>query len=491
MAGPKNNFEFWLQRLNQEDMPIFGRTVQEVISVSENKDSSMSELVRVVLKDASMTAKILKLANTAFYNPSNRSISTVSRAIMLMGFDTVRAITLTIALVESVVHAGNRRFLLSELARSLHAATQARSICRDMGDESAEEVFVATLLTNVGELAFWCFAKEEGEALMSEMKRGLSKEEAEMRVLGFPLHKLTEQLVSDWQLTSILQNTADPERKAQKRCQVIRACRDLAEAAEHGWQSTLLDQSIQKLALLSEMPKDEIIVSVFNNAREAARISKTYGVRDVADVIPAPPVAQAEKNGGAETETETETEGDVGREGVDLPRYNPELQLHVLRDMHALIQEKPDFNLLIEMALEGIYRGIGMDRVLFALISSDRQHLKARYALGADRDKLLESFRFNLVTKRPNIFKKVIDSLQSSWAGGPGRFAGEAPSEEIAALLGGGAFFLAPITVGRRSIGVFYADRLVSSRELDQQSFQNFEFFAQQTCFGLERIVRP
>ncbi|NOR10622.1 MAG: hypothetical protein GQ541_03940, partial [Desulfovibrionaceae bacterium] len=63
-------------------------------------------------------------------------------------------------------------------------------------------------------------------------------------------------------------------------------------------------------------------------------------------------------------------------------------------------------------------------------------------------------------------------------------------TDDIVSTLGGNFFFLIPILVGGKAIGLFYADRIPSKRDLDQKSFQNMEFFALQTSLSLDRITQ-
>ena len=49
----------WVKRIRERDMPVFGRTVQEVRVVTEDDMSSASRLSRVILQDAALTTKVL------------------------------------------------------------------------------------------------------------------------------------------------------------------------------------------------------------------------------------------------------------------------------------------------------------------------------------------------------------------------------------------------------------------------------------------------
>ena len=51
-------------------------------------------------------------------------------------------------------------------------------------------------------------------------------------------------------------------------------------------------------------------------------------------------------------------------------------------------------------------------------------------------------------------------------------------------------FYMMPVIVSDKVIGIVYADRIPSGRELDQDSFENFKHFTQQASLGLEYISR-
>ena len=93
----------WIGQIRGRDMPVFGRTVQEVRNVTEDEMASSGRLSHVILQDAAITAKVLKLANSVLFNPGRQHVSTVSRAIVVLGFDLVGQIVLSIHLVDALL----------------------------------------------------------------------------------------------------------------------------------------------------------------------------------------------------------------------------------------------------------------------------------------------------------------------------------------------------------------------------------------------------
>ncbi len=95
-----------------------------------------------------------------------------------------------------------------------------------------------------------------------------------------------------------------------------------------------------------------------------------------------------------------------------------------------------------------------------------------------------------IATGSPNLFKHVLDNKVGVWVSPEKTDLLEMLNDGVVKLLGGNAFLVAPIIVNKQSIGLFYSDRMPSGRELDQQSFENFEYFAQQASLGLDYINR-
>ncbi len=480
-AGSQKALDSWVRRIRDEEMPIFGHTVQQIVTVAEDDEAPAADLAHVILQDASMTTRVLKLANTIYYNPREQGISTVSRAVVVLGFTTVHNMCLSIALVDSFVHGSARDRLTRQLARSIHAAVQARTVAIEQGDDSPEEVFIATLLLHLGELAFWCFSGEVGDELDAVMRQpGYTPEQAQDEVLGFRLRNLTLSLAREWRLHDLLRETLADPKSAGNRGRTILLSHELAENAEkYGWSAPETAEAGQRIAKLSGKKDHQMRSLLHQNAREAAHIAAVFGATAAAKAIPIPSQYASEAD---------EADG----EEEELPRY-PEpdgmLQLKILRELSMLLERGGDFNLVMELTLEGIYRGVGIDRTLFALVSRDKRSLRAKYALGEQGDELTQRFHFNRAEGN-NIFFESMAAPRCFW------YEQKRTAElerlvtgSVTGVIGRVPFFACPIVINDLPIGVFYADRGLSGRALDGESFESFKHFTKQANMGLSLIA--
>ena len=79
----------WVAHVRELDMPAFGSTVAAIRGIVSDDSASAARLAAVILRDPAMTTKVLRLANSAYFNTSRQGVSTISRAIVVLGFDGV------------------------------------------------------------------------------------------------------------------------------------------------------------------------------------------------------------------------------------------------------------------------------------------------------------------------------------------------------------------------------------------------------------------
>lgn len=468
----------WIRRITDNEMPIFGRTVQEVVSVSEDDDTSAGHLSQVVLKDAAMTSRVLKLANSSFYNAGRQRLSTVSRAIMMLGFDTVRSMCVTVALIDSLVKGVNRHHLVREMARALHAATQAQQIAIQRKDANPEEVFICTLLYNIGDLAFWCFAGKEGEQIDVLLNTGETPESAQREVLGFTLRELSEGLAREWSLSELLQNTLAKPEGNTPRTRTITLSHQLAIATEEGWDSAAVTKLTSELANLAGISADTMEKQLHENAQRAVVTTATYGASDVANAIP---TANEQADEG-----DQDTSDDNAAPPSTTP--NPGLQLQILRELTGLMTSKTSFNTVVEMAMEGLHRGVGLPRVLFALLSPDRSTLKPKFVLGDDEGLLKFGLEIPIGGLTASPIRYVLSKRSCLWTAEIDCPDGKAHlTEAFFDATASREMYMAPVIIRDKPVGIFYAD--AAGQALDQARYDAFRHFSQQAVLVLNHLA--
>ncbi len=469
----------WVARINEREIPIFKSTVNSISRLTSLDHASTSELASAILRDPALTARILKFANSSFYSSIGTATSTITRALVILGFESVRELSLSLAIIDSLLTTDYRVQLQELLANSFHAAVQVRSIAEQKGEGNVEEIFIATLLLDLGEMAFYCTATEDEIEALREAgsKPGVTAAQAQKKTLGFAFEDLTRSLVADWKVSPTLDRFLGNPESQDVRSKCIRLGRTFAKVIDKGWNSEDVAKATRGIADFANVTVAEAKKALKEGTKLAAEVARNYGAQNVARLIP----------GGEDT---------PAREGEEsqAPLYPPpdmSLQLKVLRELSSILRSKPDLNLVLEILLEGIHRGVGMDRAVFALYIPVRSHIRAKYILGVDAESLMEHFTFPVDIGLGNPFSDTLfgkgsglwvkNVLESGFS--------HLVTTQIRNVLGTKSFFLTPIIVGGKPIGLFYADRHPSHRPLDVAAFESFEHMGQQACLSIEYIM--
>jgi HD-like signal output (HDOD) protein len=279
--------EAWLGRIRDQELPIFGRTAEEIRVLTDSEKSAVSELADAILRDAGMTAKLLRIANIVIFNTSGVQITTVSRAIVMLGYDMVRQVALSVAFVDGLLKGQARKHVLREMGRSFHAAVQARWLAARRHDAQPEEIFIAALLYRFGELAFWCFSGKEGEQLDEALRLNPQYPgDTEQALLGFRLSQMTAALTHDWRVSPLLQSVLKGGYPKRSREHAVVLAYRLAEAAEAGWRSEQGRARLKEAADYLQLPLADVTESVKQNAAAAATLAECYGAGEAVRFIP-------------------------------------------------------------------------------------------------------------------------------------------------------------------------------------------------------------
>ena len=135
------------------ELPAMSSNVQELISISNNARSAAYDLSKVILKDYSLTNKVLQVVNSAYYS-LGRHISSISKAVTIIGFDAVRDLAMAIALFEDFIKSGVEKEEISKLlTRSFLSGLQARElvVAKNL-NILPEEAFICALLHHLGKI---------------------------------------------------------------------------------------------------------------------------------------------------------------------------------------------------------------------------------------------------------------------------------------------------------------------------------------------------
>ncbi|TQV81395.1 HDOD domain-containing protein [Exilibacterium tricleocarpae] len=452
-------------------MPVLAQVVRELNELTGSDEAEVNQLADVILKDANLTSQVLRIANSVQYNPSNFPINTVSRAIVLIGFTGVRATCISLMVIDSLLGKEPRERLLAGMARGFHAAAQAKNLVRRAGRQVQEEVFIAALLYHLGEMCFWACGAQFADQLDSEVPAGqMPDDEATEAVLGTSFRAITRGLARVWKLGDTLEQALYPPKSVSAKIMAVRLGDQISQQALYGWHSAEMTATLQKVANYAGIDLEQARKMVMAVAGEAAAVAVSYGASRVCHLIPTvelsdPPAAR------------TRIEAD------------PQLQLNILRELSNALAEGLDVNTVFQMVLEGMHRGIGLERVMVGFFQ--RQRIKARYVLGEGTESWRQKFDFPIDKQVENIFTDVIDTGEAQWINRrPDRQSRHLYSTDMLRLIGCRPALLSVVRIANRDVALFYADRGDGGGQLDKDQFASFRHFTLQTGISLGMLTQ-
>lgn len=187
---------------NLKELPTLPNVVQKISSMVESQKSSAEDIGRVISSDQVLTAKILKLINSAFYGFPGR-ISSVTHGLVLLGFNVVKGLVLS-ASVFDMMEGG----MIGLWQHSLGTAITSGIIARKLKIKDPEEVSVAGLLHDIGKVVIKVMFPDEYRRI-SELvvEQEISVLEAENNLLDTNHPKIAKWLTEKWNLPN---NLKDP-----------------------------------------------------------------------------------------------------------------------------------------------------------------------------------------------------------------------------------------------------------------------------------------
>ncbi|MDD1622507.1 MAG: HDOD domain-containing protein, partial [Methylococcaceae bacterium] len=462
----RRSLEEWTESLRVEEMPIFSNTAQRIYAALDDKQKGAMELATIILQDPNLTAKLLKLSNSPYYNPSRQKISTITRAIVILGIHLIRELTLACSFFESILSSTNKEKANIEIAKAIHSAVQARELAIILRDQSPEEVFVAALLHNIGRVAFWCSNNKYTAKLHAQIASSkLEATAAEKEVLGFSLDELGKKLSKAWCLTGLINDAINHPDAADKRIQLVRMGQQICHAVNQGWDSKAMQNCLSSLNKMSNEDIDVIQTRIKANILRAVDIAAQFGAHDASKFIsrePSTPAVAIEENVRPDKKF---------------------IQFQILQDITTHMSGKFDLNALFEMVLEGIHRGVEMDRTLFLLLGPDKKSLTETISLGWQKTDISKKIHIYNNDPSGNLLFHSLNEHDGLWFN-PKQAIG-LYTTQIEVTLGKQECFVFPVYAEEKPMGLIYCDRGVHHKGLTKEDFYAAKNFVNQAQIGL------
>jgi serine/threonine protein kinase len=469
--------DFLLARMRlKSSFPALSGSIGAINRIAAQPEQSVQALSEVLLKDFALTNKLLRIVNSSGYGHYGGTISTISRAVLILGFDVVRDLAITLVLFEHLHNKGQATRLRDDVIQSLFTGIVARRVGRSAGIRDGEEGFVCGVFRNFGRLLAGFYLYEESlEVARCVQQTGQDEEQASRAVLGASYGEIGTAVAKSWNLPPTLIEAMQPladERPVRptSQAQRLQVSAALADALARAATAGAPEARERQLAAIAERFSDALRI----DAKELGRIA-AESVQELLEDTPAL-IGDSRKSRFCQVLQQTagkraEQPAPDGLERAiehseSMCVRGPEAQADAAQVLSAGIQDitnslVDNCNLsdLLRIILETMYRGIGFGRVLLFMRDAQAPRLTARFGYGADVDRHVGRLHVPLGASQDVfsvVLAKNVDLLISDVDAD--NIRARIPEWFRAHALGR-SFLLLPIAVERRAIGLLYGDK--------------------------------
>jgi putative nucleotidyltransferase with HDIG domain len=186
-----------------QGLPTLPAMLSSINRLMVNPRTSAKEIAQLISSDPAITSKVLRVVNSSFYGFPNR-ISTVTHAIVILGFNTIRSIVLSTSIFDALrksqpAHGFDRAAFWRH---SIGAGACSRVLARKLGYTALEEFFIAGLLHDVGKIALDSYLPDDFAKVVAKVREAdCTMLEAEEAVLGVNHADVGGWLLQKWSLS--------------------------------------------------------------------------------------------------------------------------------------------------------------------------------------------------------------------------------------------------------------------------------------------------
>ncbi len=463
-----------LNRMRKDkDFPTLSESISSISHLTSKEDVSVTDLANAILADFSVTNKLLRLVNSAYYCQFGEKISTISRAIAVLGFEQVRNAATSLMLFESL----KNKARAGELLDAVYSAMFSGAIAKELAAQAEidqEDARVCSMFHKLGKLLVLFYFPEESARIRDlEDKEKFSTKRACYTVLGLAYEEFGMGVARIWKFPDnmVLSMREAPAiineapRSEEDKLMILSTfsneiCKVVTQADVQDRNKALknLSSRFRKCYELSEKQITEILeASLKAISRDSGisdrRMQRSRFFKSV----------RIWSGSSRDKEAADGTDEDV----IDYETV-PAEQENVIDSRNVFIQGLQEITSTLlspfvmddvfHMILETMYRVLNFSHVLLCVKEPDNQVVGARFGFGQNIDRLIKLFGIPL-NNSEDIFTKAFmegNDLIINNVSAPD--AKQSMPYWHRRLVGAESIAILPIVVDKVNLGLLYAD---------------------------------
>lgn len=472
----------WIDILADEELPAI-TSMTLILDKFDNDDvSSIPKLSEMILHDQSLSSRLLKVANSAMRS-QRKQVTTVSRAAIVLGIQTVKNICLTAKVLDHLLKNQDLPLavydrLMMLMANGFYAGQLARMMVPDLDDSTQEEIYLAAMMHHIGETAFWCTGASVTEELIEQSD--LPDEEFKRLCaakIGAKFSDLSIGIAKRWNLGEMLSKSLEHAHRNSSESKVINLANRLsALTSDTNADKESYDRVLQEISSITGHRVPVLMQKIEHTRQYSMELLKSYGASVLNSYINAVP-------------TSFDQIKDQPKAYVEQPVEESSV-LNAIKALSQLVKDSSNINDFLVCTLRAMGSVLHFQQSAFWVISKDRKSLDTRVTYD-DHGEVLKVQRSISLSKEPHILNHILQQSQptliehqedSPWA--------RLITEEATEFVMQGPLSLATIRIGDKPIGLISVRQLGRDTSISEQRFSHFCFIVDHLNFCLAHISR-
>ena len=428
---PGSTVEFLLRRMRRKsDFPALSQSISALNKMVASEEKHATTLAGVILKDYALTSKILKVVNSAYYNRFAGSISTVSRAIVVLGIQPIRAIAASLIFFEHLRDKSQAEKLKNHVSAALFSAGLGRTVAVDTGALEGEECFLCAMVHDLGRILITYYLPDEGAEVDRLCSReDMDEEKAQQAVLGMTYEDIGIAIAKQWNFPFEITGSMRRIKTGSVRASLIHeeTKRVIANFANETTRVLASDEPDQIGGLieryrdslgLDSKKLDRLVTAARREFRSFGKDFYGQSIGDGMTRILEGSEGESARAGASNTrDSDPENLIPPGLAGNQLsatgqtaaasPGDSESILAEGIEELTNLLMEEHTLTQLFNVVLETMYRGMAFGRVLLCLRDVKSGEMRAKLGFGTDIETFLPNFRFSARFER-NVFHAAL-----------------------------------------------------------------------------------
>ncbi len=469
-----------LKRINDEtNLPTLGMSITKVVEISSSSEDPVAKLAHFVLADVALTQKLLRLANTIHYRTSaGGTVTTISRAIFLLGFNTIKTSALAMLLVDGFKDKKHAQVVRRELARALCASIIGRELSQRSRYHDNEEAAISALFKNVGRILVASFDHPLYQRILTkEQDKANSAAETSSELLGCSFTRFSQLAMASWNLPDSIIQSLTPllpgeMRKPANRNEWLKLVAsfsdDLAAVVICTSDEQLparcrgLYQRFGKLLDIDQSRFDTMLSKIRAETRQLAQ-SMDMALADI-------DIADDDEHGlSADLLLQDAANPILSNErfASGKPKHARELLLAGVQDVtQMLASDQFKLNDLILLVLETLYASMGFRFATACIRDLQADRFCARVSVGEKYAERQSRFQFSAKPDQSLFHLALVNNVDMMISdAATTKIQNLLPEWHKSLLPDARSFIVLPLVVQKNAVGLFYADRSCAAEE--------------------------